>query len=214
MFFFENVAGTHENHLPIFIIAHSMGGAVCTLAVCEKRINPTGAILSSPMLEIALTPFPLLEMPIYYLALFFCKLNHNKKYAFGQTDCIPFRPFEGNDVTHSKSRYFCWRKHISEIDDMQIGGPTFGWIKESIKASRKARKLGSDNKTPILLLQAEEDSVVNNSAQDFFISNCSQAQKVVMGHAKHEILMEIDFIRNKAIDCIKNFILQKIAEGK
>jgi lysophospholipase len=93
---------------------------------------------------------------------------------------------------------------------MQIGGPTFGWIKESINASRRARSIGITNKIPILLLQAEEDTVVHNKAQDKFINHCDNIEKVIMGHSKHEILMEIDFIRNKALDCIRNFILQKI----
>ncbi len=191
-----------------------MGGAICSLAISEKKINPNAVILCSPMFEIMLTPYHLLEYPIYQLFSLFCKFNLGKEYVFGQTDCIPFRPFEGNDVTHSKARYFVWRKHISEIEDMQLGGPTYGWIKESIAASRKARRLSKQNNIPILLLQAEEDTVVRNSAQDSFHQNSSCCEKVIMEHARHEILMEVDFIRNKAIDCIKNFITQKITNIK
>ncbi len=213
-YFFENVSGNQENQLPVFIIAHSMGGAICSLAISEKKINPNAVILCSPMLEIMLTPYHLLEYPIYLLFSLFCKFNLEKEYAFGQTDCIPFRPFEGNDVTHSKARYLVWRKHISEIDDMQLGGPTYKWLKESIAASRKARRLSQQNNIPILLLQAEGDTVVRNSAQDTFHRNNSCCEKIIMENARHEILMEIDFIRNKAIDCIKNFIMQKITNIK
>jgi lysophospholipase len=212
-YFFENVSATHENQLPIFIIAHSMGGAICSLAISEKKINPNAVVLCSPMFEIMLTPFHLLEYPIYILILLLCKFNLSKKYAMGQTDCIPFRPFEGNDVTHSKARYAIWRKHISEIDEMQLGGPTYGWLKESIAASRKARCLSKQNNIPILLLQAGEDTVVRNSAQNTFHKNSSCCNKIFLDHARHEILMEVDSIRNKAIDYIKKFIFDNISSG-
>lgn len=213
-YFFEHVSGNQENQLPIFIIAHSMGGAICSLAISEKKINPNAVILCAPMFEIMLTPYHFLEYPIFLLFSFLCKLNFGKKYVLGQTDCVPFRPFEGNDVTHSKARYAVWRKHISEISDMQLGGPTYKWIKESIEASRKARHISHQNNIPILLLQAEEDTVVRNSSQDLYHKNSSCCEKIVIAHSKHEILMEIDFIRNKAIDCIKNFITQKISDIK
>lgn len=209
-YFFENVSGNQTTPLPIFIIAHSMGGAICSLAISEKKINPTAVIFCAPMLEIMLTPFHFLEYPIYLLFSLLCKFNLGKEYVYGQTDCIPFRPFEGNDVTHSKARYSLWRKHISEIEDMQLGGPTYQWIKESVAASRKARHIGKQNNIPILLLQAEEDTVVRNSAQDTFQKNSSCCEKIILENAKHEILMEVDSIRNKAIEYIKNFILQKI----
>ncbi|APJ04158.1 alpha/beta fold hydrolase [Silvanigrella aquatica] len=209
-YFFEQVSGSQKNDLPIFFIAHSMGGAICSLAVNEKKINPNGVILSAPMHEIMLTPYHILEVPVYGILSLMCKLNYANKYAFGQTDCIPFRPFEGNDVTHSKARYSVWRKHIDEIEDMQLGGPTFQWLKEAVGASRTCRKHFAKMNIPILLLQAEVDTVVRNSAQDIFSKNNENCEKIVLENSKHEILMEIDFIRNKALDYIKKFINQKI----
>ena len=208
-YFFEQVS-RNNNHLPIFILAHSMGGAISSLAANEKKINPNGIILCAPMFEIMLTPYSIFELPVFFLSTILCKLKFDKEFVFGQTDCIPFRPFEGNDVTHCNSRYSVWRKHISEIEDMQLGGPTFQWIKEAIQSSRKARFLSKQNQISVLLLQAEKDTVVRNSAQDLFHKNSPNCEKIVLELSKHEILMEIDLIRNKAIESIKNFILQKI----
>lgn len=209
-FFFENVSGNQENNLPIFIIAHSMGGAITSLAISEKKINPTAVILCAPMFEIMLTPYRFLEYPIFTLSSVFCNLNYDKKYVFGQKDCIPFLPFEDNDVTHSKARFTIWRKHIAEIEDLQLGGPTFNWLKEAISGSRKARNMSHKNNINILLLQAELDTVVRNTAQDLFHKNSSCCEKILISQAKHEILMEIDFIRNKAITHIKDFIIKRI----
>jgi len=210
-YFFEHVA-SHQSQLPVFLLAHSMGGAITALAVHEKKINPNGIILCAPMFEIMVAPYHFLELPIYALASLFCKVNLEKKYAVGQTDCIPFRPFEGNDVTHCLFRYQVWRKHISEIDDLQIGGPTYGWLKESIKASVKARNITNISNIPVLLLQAEADTVVRNSAQDLFLKNNPHCEFAVLEFAKHEILMETNNIRNKALNLIQNFIIKRIGK--
>ncbi|WP_186645366.1 alpha/beta fold hydrolase [Fluviispira vulneris] len=213
-FYFENIVNSQQVQLPTFILAHSMGGAIATLAVCGKKINPLGVILSSPMHGIALSPYRFLEYPIYLLTKIFCKFGKEKEYVFGQTDCIPFRPFEGNDVTNSKFRYDVWRNHIAEIEDMQLGGPTFGWMSEAIKASRQARHMGYDNNIPFLLLQAENDTVVVNSTQDIFINKCANSEKFILENAQHEILMEVNFIREKALEQIRKFIYKKIESRK
>ena len=206
---FNMVTNDQDNKIPIFVFGHSLGGAVLANALCEKKINPAAAILASPMLELMLTPWHFLESSIYAIAKMASFFGSKQSYVFGQKDCIPFLPFDTNDVTHSKYRFFNWRRHVFEIPEMQLGGPTFGWLSQAISASRKIRNSGANNVTPTIILQGEEDTVVRNSAQDTFIKSCPVAQKVVCGHARHEILMEIDFIRNKALDVIKNIILKQ-----
>lgn len=206
--FFQKVVADQNKNTPVFVLGHSTGGCVIATALCDKKINPAATILCAPMFEVMLTPWHFLEAPIYAIANMYSIFGLEKSYAFGQKDCIPFLPFDTNDVTHSKARFFIWRKHIFEIPEMQLGGPTFAWIKQAVSASRKIRNRGEDNLIPMTILQAEEDTVVRNSAQDLFANSCSAAQIVVCGHARHEILMEVDFIRNKALDVIKNIILK------
>jgi lysophospholipase len=205
--FFNSVKNMSKSSLPLFIIAHSMGGAICATAVGDKIILPDGVVLCAPMLEIALSPYSILEYPIFLLAALFCKLNMGKKYVFGQKDCQPFSPFEGNDVTHCQLRYDIWRHHIAETDALQLGGPTFQWLKESIAASRRARKhIGKANTVPLLLLQADQDTVVKNKGQDLFIKNFSHSSKITLNNCQHEILMELTVTRQKAIEFIQNFL--------
>ncbi len=204
-----NMALEDQNkNTPIYLISHSMGGAIAAQALCEKKINPVHALLNAPMFEVSLTPWSILELPIYFLAKCIAFFGKDKVYGFGQGDCIPFLDFNTNDVTHSKYRFFIWRKHISEIEKLQLGGVTFGWLIQSIQASRKIRIRGEDNSIPVTILQAEEDTIVAKRGQDLFVKSCLNAKLVVMGHAKHEIFMEIDFIRNKALDIIKNMIVR------
>lgn len=205
--FFDYVSRHDNPVLPVHIIAHSMGGAISLLALLNQKITPKSLVLSAPMLEIVLGPTRLLELPVLYLSHLMCLLGRSKNYVFGQTDCIPFRPFEGNDVTNSKGRYTAWRNHIHDLEEMQLGGPTFGWMQQAILFSKKIRKTKNEIKTPILILQAEKDTVVANDAQTAFCKKLSNCNLILVNHAKHEVLMEADCIRNQVLEDIKNFVM-------
>lgn len=207
---FYKLVKEEEKNLPIFVLAHSMGAAIVTLALGQKTIpNPKGVILSSPMFEINMFHFSFLELPLLMIAKLFVTLGFEKEYALGQGDCIPLLPFEKNQVTHSKVRFSVWRNLIAKDSRLQLGGPTFGWIAESVQASRCARKMGPKIAVPLLILQAEQDTIVHNHAQNQFAQNCQKATLVVCKGARHEILMEIDEIRNEALKQINEFTLQQ-----
>lgn len=202
--FFKYVQN-HEEKLPIFLLAHSMGGTVTTLAASENKINPERIILSAPLFGINLGYLSFLEYPAYLLSVAFTKIGLGKSFAFGQTDCFPLVSFKKNEVTHSVGRYHVWQTHIRETPEVQLGGPTFQWVRESMRACDKARLLGENNQIPILLLQAENDTVVRNDAQDIFLHHCKNSHKKIIHHAKHEILMEIDLLRSEAMNEIYKF---------
>ncbi|MES2615706.1 MAG: alpha/beta fold hydrolase [Bdellovibrionota bacterium] len=204
---FRMMGADNNTRIPCFLLGHSMGAAVIASALCSRKINPAAAILSAPMFEVMLTPWHVLEGAIFCLAKVASTLGFAKSYAFGQKNCTPFLPFDTNDVTHSKSRFFTWRKHISEIEEMQLGGPTFGWLNQAISASRKLRYRGSQIVIPTTILQAQDDTVVRNSAQDIFIGSNSMLKKVVCEHSRHEILMEVDSIRSQALNVIKRIVV-------
>ena len=204
---FKKVEADDNVTIPVSIIAHSMGGCIAAQALSENKISPNKMILLSPMFEVRLTPLRILETPIYYLSKLVTSMGFDKSYAFSQHDCIPFLPFDTNDVTHSKFRFLTWRKHISEIHQLQLGGVTFGWLAQSIKASKKLKKQGINSSIPIQVFQAREDTVVVNEAQNEFISKSPSAKKIVIDNARHELLLEVDFIRNKVMEIIIDKII-------
>ncbi len=195
------------NKQDIYVIAHSMGGAVATLAVEQNKITPKKLVLSAPMFGIKLTPFPILENSVYLVTKLIIACGFQHSYAFGQKACFPLDSFEKNVVTHSKARLQIWQKHIKEVEAVQLGGPTFQWIKESIKASQCARNANLTTKNiSILLLQPENEMLVRNDTQEHFVKNNKQCvQKISIPFARHEILMEIDTIRNQVFNDIFGF---------
>ena len=57
----------------------------------------------------------------------------------------------------------------------------------------------------MLLLQAGNDTLVENRGQDQVCADAKYCEKLHFPTARHEILLENDAIRNRAIDSIKSF---------
>jgi len=194
--------------LPCFVLSHSMGCVVATLALAKYQFKPAGVVLCSPMFEINMWGLSWLEYPLLLLARLFVFLGYEKEFALGQKEYDPHPPFENNSVTHSRTRFEFWRKHLATNPILQLGGPTFGWIAQSVAASRKARKMGHKMTMPLLLLQAGQDSLVLLKPQNQFASQCPHAQLIHFKNARHELFMETDDIRNQVLGEINCFVMR------
>jgi lysophospholipase len=60
--------------------------------------------------------------------------------------------------------------------------------------------------TPILMLQAGKDEVVEVEGQNIVCSKAQKCRKIVFDSSRHEILNEKDSIRNQALQHILQFI--------
>lgn len=86
--------------------------------------------------------------------------------------------------------------------------PTWKWIKESLNAGKKA--LFKDNaikiNIPILLLEAENDEYVENSAIDIFASYFKNIKKFIYPEANHELYRKECKNRDEYFNDIFNFL--------
>lgn len=98
---------------------------------------------------------------------------------------------------------------------LRVGGPTCHWMRESMAAGRELMVLVVHITTPLLLLQAQEDIVVDNHSQDAFCQAlaesghpCVGCTPVVIAGARHELLFEEDGIRVQVFTHILNHFAQ------
>lgn len=193
----------------IFILAHSLGGCVAARYLEKYPDDITAAVLSSPMLEIDTGSFP--PAVAYGIAALSTVLGKGTGYAIGQGQRDAEPSFYQNTTTHSFVRWSKWEEDLIPLNpEIRSGGATYGWIKRSMEAGAAARKKAAAVKTPLLLLQAEEDWFVRPEGQDSFCKNADECSKVYLFGSRHEILMETDPIRNIALECIKSFLREFI----
>lgn len=216
---------------PLHVLAHSMGGAVVSLWLQQPGHGIARAALVTPMHEplTASGPEPgVLER----MAQAYCDRpllaglpplgSLSTAYVTGgdfDAQAAQAR-FEGNDLTHSPSR---WQRHQQARrearcdgphcghDTAKVGGPTLRWFNQSCDASRRARGEGARAiAIPVLLLQGSADTIVSPLAQQAFCAEVNAGGRGsctghVLPDARHAVLIEADRWRVPALRAILAF---------
>ncbi|WP_411705319.1 lysophospholipase L2 [Edaphovirga cremea] len=198
-----------RNYRRKFALAHSMGGAILALFLAKEPESFDAAALCAPMTGIFL-PLP------GWVARKILDWAENRPmrrdgYALGTGHWRPL-PFLVNALTHSRERYRRSVRSYADYPELQVGGPSYHWVREGILAGERLLAQVKNITTPLLVLQAGEDRVVNNRSQLAFcqamaqVGNpCEGNQPLVIEGARHEILFERDDIRARALSAIMRF---------
>ncbi len=189
-----------EQHEALFLVGHSMGSAIATLYLERKPTTFNAAVFSAPMYGIKL---PFNKQYVYKLIkLLDNGSSHSPNYVLGGKNYHPPK-FEKNELTHSRERYQQFRKLYQQQPELQLGSPTNRWLMEALIACEKAIVICKNSTIPILILQAEEDTVVDNQAQEQAVGQNSRL--LTIANARHEIFIEQDAARNEALNNLHKF---------
>ncbi|WP_394202813.1 alpha/beta fold hydrolase [Shewanella waksmanii] len=185
----------------LYLVGHSMGGCIGSLYLQHKPNVFHAAVFSAPMFGIRL---PINRQFIRWLARLLTNRKH-PNYVLGGKDYAP-SPFKGNDLTHSQARYEDYLRIYADDPRLQLGSPTNHWLVEAIDASERAVLAAKETPVPKLILQAAEDTIVDNQAQNRCQSQ--HCQIVTIENARHEVFMEQDKPRNIALSQLLQFLEQ------
>ena len=188
---------------PLFLIAHSMGGGVTT-DYLQRYPSPFQAVvLSAPMIRIKTSPYP---EPVAHLMI---KLLHaagfGAGYAPGKHDHDPKESFEGNPVTSSRERWEANEAVWTSHPDAVLGGPSVDWVNQALDTTATIRGHKEPVPVPVLVFQAGQDAFVMNPSRSELHRIFPNVRIICFPDSKHEILMERDAVRDKAIGEIAGF---------
>lgn len=198
--FLNIISSRHPKKKP-YLIAHSMGSTVSLFYILENSHTFRSIAIIAPMLRINASEFlQNLSLILSPIAQFFFPKQH---FIFNRrTRNIFFEPY--NKVSHSIVRYE-FNKYLENRHPVYIRGATLKWVEETVKKTRQIRKKAHKISPPLLILSAGKDIVVDNKPIEAFCLQAKQCSHIKLKEAKHEILMEKDEIRNKAIKHILKF---------
>ena len=191
-----------RKHHPIFLFAHSMGGAVSTLFLEDFPGYFDAAVLCSPMIE--MENGGVSRTKVNMITGSAKALHVMKKPLFGQKGYDPNESFE-ESCTQSKVRFDYYLNLRRQYPEYRTVGITFGWIAAAVKAQDRILKNAEKVRIPIILLQAEKDTLVRPEAQAEFASLAKRTRLIVIKDAKHEIMNATPEIRKEYYETIFEF---------
>ena len=178
-----------EKRRPLYLFAHSMGGATAALFLEDHPDVFKKAVLSSPMVQINMGG--LAKWKVNFIILWSYIAHWGKKPGPGQT---PFDPegFYEDSSSISKARYDYQLALRRENRSYQTNGSTFSWIRASVRADDKLMHNAKKIKTDIIMFTAGKDHLVVNEGQFAFEEAVKAAGTRIETHhypeAKHEIM--------------------------
>ncbi|WP_109079108.1 alpha/beta fold hydrolase [Aggregatibacter kilianii] len=206
-FYVQDMAKIIENLTALYpypqqyLLAHSLGGLVSAyyLANFDHRIER--AVFSAPFFGVPLKKPTRDELLLNLMMLW----GQGERYVFGKSAYKPVDA-EHNDLSHSVAR-MQWMNEVNrENPQLRLGGPTFRWVHLCLTAIKNLPKVLPRIETPVLLLEAEQEKIVNNKTLKKLTALLPHGERRKVRGAKHEILFEIDDIRQPALQWIYDFL--------
>ena len=172
---------------PLFLFAHSMGGAVSALYLEDHPGVFERAVLSSPMIACSRGGVPYFPSKVLFRLM--DMLGKGKKRSF-----VSPKPYAGPEEFETSSaagkERFDWYERIRAANPkFQNNGPTNRWVLEALKTTQRILAAGRVERvnTPVLLFSAENDSMVLPEEQKTFVKRLSKGSLRTVSGAKHEI---------------------------
>jgi lysophospholipase len=194
---------------PHVAMGHSMGGHLVLRALAEGAARPDAAVLVAPMLGLG---SPLGATAGGWLARLMARLGNPARAAWKANE----RPISPSPrqvlLTHDVERYAdeMWWKE--QKPDLACGPPSWQWLAQafgSTAALQGDSRLGS-LAVPVLMLVADADKLVDPKAARRIAAKLPDCTLVRFGaESAHEILREVDPVRDRAIAAIDSFLASR-----
>ena len=201
--FMDKIVMPSAGKLPKIIYAHSMGGAIAALFLEEHPEYFDAAVLSSPMFSIKTGSTPSIAVKLLCAKI---RLLHQENLSFPggkRFDGIP--SFETSSARSEKRYNYIFNQRLRD-EHYHTYMMSNGWGAASFKATARLLRRASKVKTPVLLLTAGNDALVNMSGHEKFAKRASNVQHINYEDSKHEIYNDVDEVREKYFNDIFNFI--------
>ncbi len=201
-----NIIKPTAGKLPLYLYAHSMGGAIGALYLETYPQTFTKAILTSPMLAIYMGPIPAFVGQA--LGWFMVKLHRDQNYAPGQHEFHPDEKWEDSGSScEARFRYYQTKKEAEP--KFQNCGSSYGWAYTSLCACHSmTQKKNCDKITvPVLVFQSPNDTFIKASGISRFIKNTPSAELIQIPDSRHEIYNSASSVIEKYYQTILAFLI-------
>lgn len=172
---------------PIYIYSHSMGGAVTALYLSKWQDDVEKAVMSAPLF---LPCVAKVSHAVARMSALFCSVVFGKTKKFWtSSEFNPETPHrKSHDASFSRFNYnMDMRRNNREYQTTPMSN---GWVYNSLclRSQISKSRLPLKIKTPILLISAENDKIVELEPQREFAKRCKSCTLLSLKDANHAML--------------------------
>ncbi|MDD3242316.1 MAG: alpha/beta hydrolase [Eubacteriales bacterium] len=205
--FMEQVVLPEKPPVPVVLYGHSRGGAIAARLAQEYPELFDRVVRNAPMIRANSGNTP------KFLAMWLSNLKilakHDRDYIFIHKPFDPKSPFEGACCT-SRARYDYYHARQRANPHLQNSAASYRWMNESLKITKVILKQENCARVtmPVLLLQAELDTLVLPREQQMFIDRIADGKLVQVKNAKHEIYRSTNDVLQPYLKTLLRFALE------
>ncbi len=178
---------------PWFALGHSMGAAVLIDQAHDGRSPFERMLLTAPMIGVPLRH----EAMIRRLVRLASGLGFGHRIIpGGSEDSVFTRQFEDNILTSDPTQYARLAAAITGLPQLAVGAPTYRWLTCAFELMARFEhpRYAVGVLTPILIVAAGADRIVDTAATERFAQRLKAGRCVTIPHARHQIAMENEMI--------------------
>lgn len=190
---------------PYFLVAHSMGGCIGLRAVMEG-MAVQAATFTGPMWGINIAPH--MRLPAQFLATFMPKINQGHRLPYGTTSqpYVLAAPYEDNLLTTDAQMYDMMRDQINAHPDLQLGGPSYVWLREALAETKHLAERAAPN-LPCISFVGSNERIVDIHRIHSRMEGWKGGQLREVEGGEHEVLIEQEALREPIFDEIGQLFL-------
>lgn len=193
---------------PFIGFGHSMGGCLLASYLISEQNYLDKCILCAPMISVRANALSRRLVKILgVLDVFGFGSFPMQKPSWNEKQGWQEESFEDNALTTDEDRFKRTFHLLEKFPELGVKGITVGWLKHALKRTNDFKQINwrDELQTPLLLLDATQDKLVNSQLNKTLLSQ-SDLTTVVSIEAQHEIMMEQDQFREEAWEAIDNFL--------
>jgi lysophospholipase len=191
---------------PHIAMGHSMGGHLVCRALAKVLAEPDAAVLIAPMMGLHAPISAGFGERIAEIAM---KLGNPQRRAWKSNEKPGTTDSRLSLLTHDPDRYSDEPWWWDQKPEIKLGPPSWRWVVRAFESTRRLRVSRRVKlvKTPVLVLVAEADKLVRAADAIKVAGLLPDARLVRFGNeSAHEILREVDPVRNRALGEIDIFL--------
>ncbi len=184
--------------MPLFLLAHSMSGAIGLRALMEE-LPVAAAAFTAPMFGVSLSPT--MRPVAWGLSWASRQVGKGTAYVPGSSSAtyVLDAPFEENSLTSDRDMYEHMQRQLREHPELAIGGATYHWLNEALKECRRLAKRPSPD-YPTLTFMGSEEKIIDPEAVHDRMSRWENGRLEILPGAEHEVMMEKPETRKRVFD--------------